>query len=186
MLNLSCRSNQLTLRAMSLDFVGRESFLGIESDLGLYCPSFCRSGRPRRQTFLVAYSCRRVMMRKRRKAWGEEFRFWSYMPPFFFDFFFLAFVGLFTRLHTHNGVCLRILLFFRRHDISWQKFPIGQVHCVTYRLLIDFSSSRHFGVSYSISEFALRESSETSSGPISLLHIDPIKFVGAPSLRCCL
>jgi len=84
------------------------------------------------------------MMRKRRKAWGEEFRFWSYMPPFFFDFFFLAFVGLFTRLHTHNGVCLRILLFFRRHDISWQKFPIGQVHCVTYRLLIDFSSSRHF------------------------------------------
>src|SRR5437867_10643612 len=64
------------------------------------------------------------MMRKRRKAWGEEFWFCSYMPPFFFDFFFLAFVGLFTRLHIHNGVCLRILLFSRRHDISWQKFPI--------------------------------------------------------------
>jgi len=109
----------------------------------LYCPSFYRSGRPRRQTFLAAYSCRRVMMRKRRKAWGEEFRFCSYIPPFFFDFFFLAFVGLFTRVSTHNGVCLRILLFSRRHDISWQKCPVGLVHCMAYRLLVDFSSSRH-------------------------------------------
>src|SRR3989442_2874786 len=52
--------------------------------------------------------------KKRRKAWGEEFRFCSYMPPFFFDFFFLAFVGLFTRLNIHNGLCLRNLLFFRK------------------------------------------------------------------------
>jgi len=106
------------------------------------------------------------MMRKRRKAWGEEFRFCSYMPPFFFDFFFLAFVGLFTQLHIHNGVCLRILLFFRRHDIFWQKFPIGPVCCVTYRLLIDFSSSRHFA-SPTVSLSLLWESFETYSGPIS-------------------
>jgi len=51
--------------------------------------------------------------KKRRKAWGEEVGFCSYMPPFFFDFFFLAFVGLFTRFHIHNGLCLRILRFFR-------------------------------------------------------------------------
>src|SRR5438445_8477879 len=56
--------------------------------------------------------------KKRRKAWGEEFRFYSYMPPFFFDFFFLAFVGLFTRLNIHNGLCLRILLFFRKPILS--------------------------------------------------------------------
>jgi len=36
------------------------------------------------------------------------------MPPFFFDFFFLAFVGLFTRLLIHNSLCLRNLLFFRK------------------------------------------------------------------------
>jgi len=52
--------------------------------------------------------------KKRRKAWGEEFLCSSYMPPFFFDFFFLAFVGLFTRLHIHNSLCLRNLLFFRK------------------------------------------------------------------------
>src|SRR5690348_15387411 len=34
------------------------------------------------------------------------------MPPFFFDFFFLAFVGLFTRFSTCNCHCLRILPFF--------------------------------------------------------------------------
>jgi hypothetical protein len=40
------------------------------------------------------------------------------MPPFFFDFFFLAFVGLFTRLSTRHGLRLRILLF------SWKPiFP---------------------------------------------------------------
>src|SRR3989442_11045879 len=51
------------------------------------------------------------------------------MPPFFFDFFFLAFVGLFTRLHIHNRGCLRILLF------SWKPiFPTvlvepGPIQC---------------------------------------------------------
>jgi hypothetical protein len=54
--------------------------------------------------------------KKEERLGGEEFRFCSYMPPFFFDFFFLAFVGLFTRLHIRNGLCLRILLF------SWKYF----------------------------------------------------------------
>jgi len=69
--------------------------------------------------------------KKRRKAWGEEFLCCSYMPPFFFDFFFLAFVGLFTRLHIHNSLCLRNLLFFRKSIFMSVFFWGGPVQCST-------------------------------------------------------
>ena len=51
------------------------------------------------------------------------------MPPFFFDFFFLAFVGLFTRLHIHNGVCLRILLFFWKPIFPTVLVETGPIQC---------------------------------------------------------
>src|SRR5207253_6037756 len=92
-------------------------------NLVLYCFISCGTENAARRRTLFGHILgpSHDKMRKRRKARGEEFRFWSYMPPFFFDFFFFAFVGLFTRFSTHNGVCLRILLFSRRHDISWRK-----------------------------------------------------------------
>jgi len=47
--------------------------------------------------FWSAYSGQRMIRRKKEERLGVRiFRFCSYMPPFFFDFFFLAFVGLFT------------------------------------------------------------------------------------------
>src|SRR5207249_5480966 len=110
--------------AVGLDFVGRESFLGIESNPGLYCPVSVEQRSPPKTNFPGCIFVSSRDDEKKKKGLGEEIWFCSYMPPFFFDFFFLAFVGLFTRLHIHNGVCLRILLFSRRHDISWQKFPI--------------------------------------------------------------
>jgi hypothetical protein len=62
-----------------------------------------------------AYSGQCKIRRKKEERLGVRiFRVCSYMPPFFFDFFFLAFVGLFTRLNIHKGLCLRILLFFRK------------------------------------------------------------------------
>src|SRR3989442_3416206 len=51
------------------------------------------------------------------------------MPPFFFDFFFLAFVGLFTRLHIHNGVCLRILLFSWKPIFPTVLVETGPIQC---------------------------------------------------------
>jgi hypothetical protein len=63
------------------------------------------------------------------------------MPPFFFDFFFLAFVGLFTRLHICNGLCLRILPFSSK-PIFPNRFPR---RAIQLRWKIgDFSSSRYF------------------------------------------
>jgi hypothetical protein len=84
------------------------------------------SGFPRKQTPLAClFGSLHDKEKKRRKAWGEEFRFCSYMPPFFFDFFFLAFVGLFTRLHIHNSLCLRNLLFFRKSIFRDRIFFLG-------------------------------------------------------------
>jgi hypothetical protein len=76
----------------------------------------------RRQALLAcSLGSSRDKEKKRRKAWGEGFRFCSYIPPFFFDFFFLAFVGLFTRLSTRHGLRLRILLF------SWKPIFSGRI-----------------------------------------------------------
>jgi len=81
-----------------------------------------------------------MIRRKKEERLGVRiFRLYSYMPPFFFDFFFLAFVGLFTRLDIHNGLCLRILLFFRIPN-SFQPFFLERTISVpTLRSLAEFS-----------------------------------------------
>jgi hypothetical protein len=85
-----------------------------------------------------------IRREKEERLWGEEVGFCSYMPPFFFDFFFLAFVGLFTRLHIHNGICLRILRFFWKsiliNRFFWSR-PIFNVS--SSRSLAEFSSLRY-------------------------------------------
>ena len=79
---------------------------------------------------LPSHSGHCMIRRKKEERLGvRRSGFCSYMPPFFFDFFFLAFVGLFTRLHIHNGLCLRILRFFWKSILANHFFYSGPFQC---------------------------------------------------------
>ena|SRR3989441_7113149 len=102
------------------------------------------TGFPRKQTPLAClFGSSHDKEKKRRKAWVREYRVCSYMPPFFFDFFFLAFVGLFTRLYIYNGLCLRNLLFFRK-SIFRDRIFLGWTDSMPdLEIAADFSSPRY-------------------------------------------
>jgi len=96
---------------------------------------------------LPAYSGHCMIRRKKEERLGVRiFRFCSYMLPFFFDFFFLAFVGLFTRLNIRNGLCLRILLFFRKPILSNRFSGADHFSVPTLRSLAEFSSLRYYRI----------------------------------------
>src|SRR2546422_3438984 len=118
-----------------------------------------------------------MIRRKKEERLGVRiFRFYSYMPPFFFDFFFLAFVGLFTRLHIHNGVCLRILLFFWKPIFPTVLVETGPIQCRAMKSLAGSFFLRIFPCC----TFFHRSNDES---PETILPIiQPFFFWGNPSL----